>query len=179
MTGNRNDDDDARTLTGILRALTAGNVDFVVCGGVACIMQGVTRVTADLDIAVSMEDANLRRLVDAARRLGFQPRIPEPLQAIVDPKKRNEWIERKHATVFTLLSPKHPTQLDIFLQYPIAFDDLKSRANVMVGSDVTVRVSSKADLIAAKRVAGREQDERDIRDLERLIRDEQQEQPQS
>src|SRR5690349_21364513 len=162
----------ALSLTALLRQLVAGNVEFVVCGGVACVMHGVSRTTADLDIAVSMDIANLQRLIAVAQRLGLQPRIPEPLEALADPQKRREWIEQKNATVFTLVSAAHPIQVDIFLRYPISFDELKSRANAMTGRDVTFLVSSIPDLLTAKRIAGREQDQRDIQDLERIVRDE-------
>src|SRR5262245_9682202 len=175
---DRRTDDDSRSLTGVIRALAAANVEFVVCGGVACIMHGVSRTTADVDLAVNMEADNLRRFVDVVRELGFQPRIPEPLESLVDPRKRREWIERKNAMVFTLVLPDHPTQLDVFLQYPIAYADLRSRANEMVGRNVTLYVSSKEDLVAAKRGTGRELDARDISELERLIRDEQGRAPQ-
>jgi predicted nucleotidyltransferase len=173
MTSAAADDPGAtHTLTGVLRALAAGGVDFVVCGGVACILHGVNRTTADVDLAVRLEDSNLRRFVDVVRRLGFQPRIPEPLEALLDARKRREWVEAKHATDYTLVSAHHPIQVDVFLQYPIIYDDLKARANAMTGTDVMIHVSSREDLIAAKRLAGREQDDRDIRDLERIIDDE-------
>ena len=76
----------------IIRALCDEQVDFVICGGVACVLQGVQRVTHDIDINVAMDSDNLERLVAAARRLGFQPRSPEPLEAIVNPAKRKSWI---------------------------------------------------------------------------------------
>jgi len=169
----------ALTLTRVLKALESGGVDYVICGGVACIMQGVNRVTADLDIAVRLERDNLARLIEVVRDLHLQPRIPEPLESLLDERRREQWIEQKHAQVFTLVSPSEPLQIDVFLKYPIPFDDLRSRANVMVGQDVTLRVSCKDDLITAKRAAGREQDLSDVRDLERLLRDEQQRQARS
>lgn len=162
-----------RSFADMLRVLVEGGVEFVICGGVACIMHGVSRSTVDVDIAVRMSDENLQRLIDVARRLGMQPRIPEPLDALRDPRRREEWITQKNATVYTLVSPVHPRQIDVFLKYPITFDDLKARANVMVGDDVRLLVSSKPDLIAAKRVADRETDRRDILDLEKLLQDEQ------
>jgi hypothetical protein len=163
---------DARTVSDVLRVLTEFGVDFVVCGGVACIMHGVNRTTAAIDRALAMNDDNLRRFINAVRTLGMQPRIPEPLDALLDARKRSEWIEKKNALVYTVVSAHHPRQIDVFLEYPIAFDHLKRDANVMQGGDVRVLVSSKAHLIAAKRQAGREQDLRDIHDLEGLLRDE-------
>lgn len=160
------------SLTDVLKALSSGGVDFVICGGVACILHGVSRVTADLDIAVRMDRKNLERLIDVARELGLKPRIPEPMESLLDERRREEWIETKHAQVFTMVARDNPFQLDVFLRYPVRFDDLKSRSEIMRGDNITLRVSSKEDLIAAKRAAGRELDFRDVADLERLIRHE-------
>ena len=62
-------------------------------------------------------------------------------------------------------------QIDIFLQYPITFDDLKSRADRIVRQDTSFLVSSKDDLIVAKRAVNpmRTQDSRDIEDLQAII----------
>ena len=79
-----------------LTALVDAKVHFVVCGGVACILQGVARSTHDLDVRVALEDAELQRLVEVARSLGLRPRIPEPLEALLDPERRRVWSEEKH-----------------------------------------------------------------------------------
>ena len=38
-----------------LGALSAAGVEFVVCGGVACVLQGVARATHDLDLLVTLD----------------------------------------------------------------------------------------------------------------------------
>ena len=43
----------------ILSALAGAKVDFIIGGGVACVLQGVERVTMDVDLAVSMLPPNL------------------------------------------------------------------------------------------------------------------------
>jgi len=63
-----------------LAALADAQVRFVVCGGVACVLQGVARATHDLDIFVVLDDAELRGVVDVARSLGLTPRIPDFLR---------------------------------------------------------------------------------------------------
>jgi hypothetical protein len=44
--------------TKILKELVAGGVDFILGGGVACVLHGVERVTMDVDVAVHMASAN-------------------------------------------------------------------------------------------------------------------------
>lgn len=47
----------------LLRILSEGGLDFVVIGGVAAVLHGASRVTVDLDICTSFDDANIERLV--------------------------------------------------------------------------------------------------------------------
>jgi hypothetical protein len=154
-----------------LAALSGRDVRFVVCGGVACILHGVKRVTADLDIAVHMENRNLLRLVEAARELGLRPRVPEPLEALLDEGKRRQWQEVKQAKVFTLIAPDGVLHIDVFLDYPIAYDELEADAQVVSAGRASFRVSSREHLIAAKQCVDppRKEDLRDIQDLQELI----------
>lgn len=151
------------------------DVRFVVCGGIACIIHGVQRTTADLDIVVELTHDNLARLIDVARSRALQPRVPEPLEALLDEARRKDWIENKNAKVYTLVSPQSPLQVDVMLVYPIGFDDLWAEARIEVMRGVEFRVSSKRHLIAAKDSVDppRVRDRRDIEDLQELIRREQ------
>lgn len=69
------------------------------CGGVACIMRGVARATHDLNIAVAMETRDLRGIVRMARKPGLRPRVPEPLEALLDADRLRAWVEQNHAVV--------------------------------------------------------------------------------
>jgi hypothetical protein len=154
-----------------LTALSDAKVRFVVCGGVACILQGVARATHDLDVRVALEDQDLQRLVEVARGLGLHPRIPEPLDALLDPERRRIWIEEKRAVVYTLLEPSGAFALDVFLRYPISYEDLAASADVFDIQGRSILVSSKRDLILAKSAVQppRKTDLRDIEDLEELL----------
>ena len=154
-----------------LVALVDAKVRFVVCGGVACILQGVARATHDLDVRVAMESPDLERLVEVIRALSLTPRIPEPLDALLDPERRRVWREEKNAVVYTLNSPSGAFALDVFLTYPIAFDELAAAADTFVVDGRSVLVSSKEHLIEAKRTVqpSRKVDLRDIEDLLGLL----------
>jgi hypothetical protein len=159
-------------ITAALVALTDENVRFVVCGGVACILQGVARATHDLDLRVALDDSDLAGVLRVATALGLTPRIPEPLEALLDPARRRSWIEDKNAVVYTLLSARGDFAVDIFLVYPIGYDELASRADHFEIEGRDVLVSSKQDLVTAKRSVfpPRTVDVRDIADLEDLLR---------
>jgi hypothetical protein len=51
----------------LLKALTAGKVDFVLVGGVAATIHGSSRLTEDLDVVYSRAPENITRLVKALR----------------------------------------------------------------------------------------------------------------
>lgn len=163
------------TLSTLFHQLNRHNVDFVVCGGVACVLHGVSRVTNDIDLCIDMQSPNISGFINAVRELNAKPRIPEPLDSLMDPDRRQTWIREKNATVFTLFLPDSPYQIDVLLQYPIAFADLKSRATRMRSEQTEFLVSSRTDLIEAKKLVDppRRIDQRDIEDLQELIRHEQ------
>lgn len=155
----------------LLIALSAAGVEFVICGGVACLLHGISRVTNDIDLAVELSEGNLRRFIETARLLRLQPRMPESLESLADPVKRDAWVQQKGAMVFTLVSTSSPLQVDIFLHYPVPWRELQANAERRSLGTATVLVSSREDLIRAKRVVQpqRETDRRDIEDLTRMI----------
>jgi len=54
----------------VLRALDAAAIRFVLVGGVAVILHGVPRTTADLDLVIDLEEGNVRRFVGSCRSSG-------------------------------------------------------------------------------------------------------------
>src|SRR6476619_8620427 len=79
----------------MLVTLANAGVEFVVGGGVACVLHGVERVTLDLDVAVQMDPPNLDRLIRAVERLDLQPRVPVSLADIGDRISFIRWLPRK------------------------------------------------------------------------------------
>ena len=118
----------------VFAALSDNRVDFVLCGGVACVLQSCERTTQDLDIYVALKKTNLLRTVESFRDLGFRPRVPEPMEALAEEKQRNRWRQEKGALVYTLVSPEGIFQIDIFLTYPIPRQQLRENADtVLIG----------------------------------------------
>ena len=155
----------------IFKAFDDRGLDYVVIGGVALVMHGAVRLTADLDLMVALDTENLRKLVEIMGRLKYLPRIPEPAEALLDPVKRQEWRERKHMEVFSFYAPDQPLALiDIMIREPVDYVTLRANAVSMRLHGLPVPVASLDDLIALKRQAGRPQDLEDIRALEELRR---------
>ena len=153
----------------VFDALQRGRVRYLVVGGVAVVLHGHPRFTADLDLVVSLEPANARAAVAALARLGYRPRAPVDGALFADPEARRRWIEEKGLTVFTLWSPDHPaTEVDLFVEEPFPFEAAWARATMADLGEVRVPVASIADLVALKRAAGRPKDLEDVRVLEAI-----------
>jgi predicted nucleotidyltransferase len=153
----------------MFRKFDEKGLDYVIIGGVALLMHGVVRLTADLDLMVALEQDNLRKLIDAMAELGYRPRIPEPAEALLDPAKRQCWIDQKNMEVFSFYEPDQPMALvDIIIREPVDYRALRARAVMMGIDELSVPVASREDLIALKRISDRPQDREDIKALERL-----------
>lgn len=154
----------------IFQALNAASVRYLVAGGLAVVAHGYVRFTADLDLILDLEDANVRRAVTALSSLGYRPRAPVPFDDFADPNARRQWVAEKGLTVFSLQSPQHPTtELDLFVECPVDFASAHASAlNITVAAEVRAAVLGYAELTALKRRAGRPQDMIDVQQLERI-----------
>jgi hypothetical protein len=152
--------------------LRDAGVHFVVVGGTAVILHGVPRTTADLDLVVDMDPANLRRLISVMNRLGYQPRAPVEAAGLCDPEQRRAWVEEKGMRAFTFHLPGHPlADVDVLIDSPLAYAELSRRAERVDAGGLLLRIASIEDLIQMKLVATRAQDLADVDALRRLLED--------
>jgi hypothetical protein len=156
----------------VLVLLRDGGVHFVVVGGTAVILHGVPRTTADLDLVIDMEPANVRRLVSAMNRLGYRPRVPVDPGELADPERRASWIADKGMRAFTFQLPGHPlSDIDVLIDSPLDYAALAKRAEQVDAGGLVLRIAGLEDLIQMKTVAGRDQDLADADALRRLLED--------
>ena len=153
----------------IFKALQDAGVRYLVVGGVAVVLHGHLRFTADLGLIVALDAANVRAAVSALGALGYRPRAPVPAEQLADPATRWQWVEEKGLTVFSLWSPQHPaTEVDIFVEEPFPFEEDYGRATRAEVGGAQITVASIPDLIALKRRVGRPKDIEDIAALEAI-----------
>lgn len=155
----------------IFEALNRAGVRYVVVGGVAVVLQGYARVTADLDLMVDLEPAEARKAIETLLALGLRTRLPVDPLDFADADRRATWSREKSMRVFTLEDPTNPMrQVDLFVENPIGFSEVWNHAEeIAIGSN-RVRVASIPDLIRLKRLSGRAQDQTDIEALEVIAR---------
>ena len=155
----------------LLADLDRANVRFVVVGGLAVVIQGYARLTADVDLVIDLDAANVRRTIEALVARGLRPLLPVNAFDFADEAIRQEWVASKNLEVFSMRDERNPLLVvDLFAREPIPFDHLWSHADAVPLGGRTIRVASIEDLIRMKRLAGRPQDAIDIQRLEEILR---------
>jgi len=148
-------------LAGLVSALNAGGVQFVVIGGVAVGAHGHIRATEDLDIVPDPDRENLDRLGNVL--VGLDARLVSDPEREIDPEVRRSLYQGRNLTVST-----HLGDLDIVQRMPgvPGWNELAGHAETTSLADQPVRVSSRGHLIAMKRARASLQDQADIEALE-------------
>jgi predicted nucleotidyltransferase len=153
----------------VLKALNDAGVRYLIAGGVAVVLHGYLRTTADLDLVVQLDEGNTRRAMDALSGLGYRPRAPVQAAQFADPAVRQTWIDEKGMTVFSMWkSGDAALEVDLFVAEPFDFDHVYAEATEVQLDTTTARVVPLRTLIEMKRKTGRPQDEADAAALEAL-----------
>lgn len=140
----------------ILDDLNRAGVRYVLVGGIALIRHGVVRATRDVDVILGPEVENLERLRALiaewpATRPDGSP-VPDD---VVAPGR-----------TIHLATPHGELDLLAELLPPLSFAEVSARAETRRVDGVEAPICSLADLVAFKRIAGRERDLVDLHDLE-------------
>ena len=152
-----------------LFAALAG-VRYVVVGGLAVVLHGHARLTADVDIVVDLSPDEAAKAIRALESLGLKPRSPVRAAEFADASVRRSWIEQKGMRVFSMWDPSNPLrEVDVFAEHPLPFEELYTRAELVRLGRTEIRVASIADLIKMKKMAGRPEDLTDIEALQALL----------
>lgn len=155
----------------IFAGLETGGVRYVVVGGLAVVLHGYARLTADIDLVVDQAPDEAPKAIRVLSSLGFVPRAPVNADDYADPDVRRAWFDEKGMRVLSLWDPHHPMrEIDLFVENPIDFDLLYERSQLVALTTTTVRIASIEDLIQLKRIANRPEDQRDIEALQAIRR---------
>lgn len=161
-------------LPGLLGALVAAEVEFILVGGVAATVHGSSRLTQDIDIVYSRSAGNQRRLVKALSDLEPYPRgVPAGLPFRLD-----------EATLQAGLNFTLTTKLgDIDLLGEIVggrtYEDLAPHTIEVGVFGLKCRCLDLETLIRVKRAAGRPKDLEAIGELEVILSELKKPKPQS
>lgn len=154
----------------IFQILNTAGVRYVVVGGLATVLHGYARLTADVDLAVDLAPEEAAKMIRALVSKGFRPQIPVRPDEFADPLVREVWFREKHMRAFSLVDPANPMQVvDLLLKPEVPFQTLWADSQEFMLNQTKIRIASLPHLIALKRHAGRPQDLADVEQLE-LIR---------
>jgi predicted nucleotidyltransferase len=154
----------------IFKELNGLGIDYLVVGGLAVNFHGVPRMTYDIDLMVLLEPENILKLVNRFTQWGYRPKIPVDPREFADEMKRNSWVHEKGMKAFNFYSEKLPIgEIDIVIDSPIPYEELKSRAIKVELQDEKIPTVSIHDLIELKLRAGRKQDLADVEHLRMVL----------
>lgn len=152
----------------IFKAFQEQKVKYILVGGLAVNLLGAMRTTSDMDILVEMSDENLKKIVEILKSRGYRVKYPVDPLKLSDPHIREEWINKKHMKAFNFYKDDELKEVDLIIESPVTYEDAKKdTVNIKVG-DLILPVISLSKLIKMKKVSGRNIDELDIKELNRL-----------
>ncbi|MDQ2985108.1 MAG: nucleotidyltransferase family protein [Armatimonadota bacterium] len=152
----------------VFAALGAARVRYLVIGGVATALHGIPRMTADIDLAISLDEENARRAMEALLALGFLPRAPVNALDFADSAKRETWVAEKSLIAFSLYrNDPVPIEVDVLAEAQFDFEDAWTDKLVKEISEVTVNILDKRRLIEMKERSARPNDLEDASALRR------------
>lgn len=162
----------------IFETLNDAGVRYVCVGGVAVVLRGVDRITADLDLILDLQRANALAAVDALLGAGFRAKIPADPRGFADPAIRQSWISDKGMRVMSFydLSSARP-DVDLFVENPIEYAELDAAATTVALRRTHCRVACVEHLVQMKKAAGRPKDLSDIQQLHERQRSQTQSDP--
>jgi hypothetical protein len=157
----------------LLQSLADENVQYVLVGGLAVQLHGFMRATFDIDLVLAMNDGNLARFIEVAKRFGLKPGIPVPIDSLRNADQIDQWHREKGMLAFSLREPQLAgSVVDVLVRPEISFEVLMANAvrGMLYGREV--RIASIDDLLTMKHAANRPKDLLDIAALEKIKRGE-------
>ena len=153
----------------LLSGLTESDVDFVLVGGLAVTLHGYQRLTMDVDVVLALNNENLDRFIDNAKRENLKPVLPIPIDSLRDAALIDQWHRDKGMLAFALRGPDMmATVIDVLVRPVVSFEQLKRNAVTKRIGSIAIAVASIDDLISMKTGTGRSKDALDIEELQKI-----------
>lgn len=139
----------------LLAAFAEEKVEYLIIGGYAVAFHGRPRFTKDIDLWIGVDAENLTRVARALALFGAPPALVSEVRTL-GPEQ-------------VLYLGRPPLRVDILRSVgSLSFEEAYARRVEAEWDGVRVSIVALADLLAAKRAAGRSQDIADVEVLERI-----------
>jgi len=151
-------------LSAIIEGLVKADVQFIIVGGLAAVIQGAPVTTMDVDIVYCRSSENISKLFAFLKSIGSVYRRPD--NKIIEPKKE-DFSGMGHALFSTRLGP-----LDVlaFIEEEKTYEDLLKHAIEIEFRGRTIRVLDIKMLIDLKRKSKDPKDKQRLPVLEETLR---------
>lgn len=139
-------------------------IPYAIIGGVAVRAYGVPRPTYDVDVTISVSEAELPTLYESVEEKGYT--IPDAYRA--------GWVDRiagMPLVKFRIYRPDKSVDVDIFIAETAYQRVIVDRRRPWKMDERRVWIASPEDLVLLKLLAGRHRDYGDIEDLRMLLGD--------
>ena len=157
----------------LLHSLSEGQVQYVLVGGIAVQLHGFMRSTFDIDLVLAMNDENLVRFIEVAKRFGLVPSMPVSIESLRNSSQIEQWHREKGMLAFALREPQvGGGVVDILVRPEVSFEQLMENAVVGKLFGQQVWIAAIDDLLMMKRIANRPKDRLDIEALQKIKRGE-------
>ncbi len=132
-------------------------------------LQGVPRFTADLDLAVAVDDGSLAAAATVLVGLGLECRPPIRIADLARPEVVRTWIVDRNLQAVTFADPRAPLrEVDLVISSAVPYDEIERTADRFSAGGISVAVAGIDTLIRMKSGTGRRQDESDVDALRRV-----------
>lgn len=152
----------------VFRAFNKTGIDYAVCGGLAVVLHGYIRFTADLDLIVGLGKNNLEKIYDVLERLDYKLRVPIKREEFIDKKIMDKLSVEKNMKVVSFFNLKDNFKIvDIGINLPDNEEILKRKQYIKIDG-FSIPIISIDDLIKMKEEAGRSRDLTDVENLKEI-----------
>jgi hypothetical protein len=148
----------------LLKVLVLHEVDFILVGGVAAILQGAPVSTFDLDIVPRRTDENLDRLLAALQEVGAPSSDPAGRHLVPDADKVRTLRTQR------LLTDDGPLDVMESIGQRLTYEDLVGQTHVYEVNGLALRVLDLATIILSKEQANRDKNRATLPILRRTLR---------
>lgn len=76
----------------IFQALNKAGVRYVIVGGLATVLHGYARLTADVDLVVDLAPEETSKVITTLVTMGFRPQAPVAAEDFTDGTVRERWV---------------------------------------------------------------------------------------
>lgn len=140
------------------------NLKYAVVGGYAMALHGIIRATMDVDLVLSLTQADFELAEKVLNKIGLQSRLPIRAHEVF--KMRKEYIENRNLIAWSFVDYTNPVrQVDILIT-----KDLKKMETVRISVGTRkIPVASLNELLKMKSEAGRAQDFLDVEKIKEKL----------